>query len=150
MMILRRREFLIGLGSLAAAGGLPVLPRGFAADPPRPLKVLFFGGHLPAVQKALAEEYLLTVLRGGQDPKKKGDQQDNVVGLEQLADADLWVGSAHKRTFPSAEQLGHFRKFHEAGKPLVGYRAASHVFQNWLEADREVFGFRYRGHHLLG
>jgi type 1 glutamine amidotransferase len=37
----------------------------------------------------------------------------------------------------------------KAGQPIVGYRAASHVFQNWLEADREVFGFKYGGHHLL-
>lgn len=144
-----RRDFLVRMGGLAAAGGLLGPVRVSAADRPRPLKVLFFGGALPEVRQDLAKDYLLEPLQGGADPKKKGKQEDNVVGLEQLAEADLWIGSIHKRTYPGAVQLAHFRKFHEAGKPIVGYRAATHVFQNWLEVDREVFGFRYRGHHLL-
>lgn len=146
---LGRRTFLrravIGAGTAGVLTPLGAL----CADSPRPLKVLFFGGNLPDVQKDLSRDYLLKVLQGGANPKKKGEQEDNVIGLEQLAEADLWIGSAHKRTHPSAEQLGHFRKFHEAGKPIVGYRAATHVFQNWLEVDKEVLGFHYRGHHLL-
>lgn len=143
-----RRDFLrhcsqLALG-LAVAGKQPL----FAANGPAPLTLLFFGGDLPAVRKELAKTYQLKALRAGAVPKKKGG--DNVSGLEQLGRAHLWVGSAHKRTFPSKEQLGFFQAFRRAGKPIVGYRAASHVFQNWLEVDRTVFGARYGGHHLLG
>src|SRR5262245_37670871 len=106
---LRRRDFLATVGGLAAAGLLARHTR--AADEPRPLVILYFGGDLPQVYKDLSREYALKALKGGQDPKKKGDEQDNVVGLEQLAEADVWVGSANKRTFPSAEQLAHFKKF---------------------------------------
>jgi type 1 glutamine amidotransferase len=150
MRTLDRREFLTRMSGLAAAGSVLTTVSVSAAEQTRPLKILFFGGALPEVQKDLAKDYLLKPLQGGANPKKKKDQEDNVVGLEQLAEADLWIGSAHKRTYPNAEQLSHFRKFHEAGKPIVGYRAATHVFQNWLEVDKEVFGFHYRGHHLLG
>jgi hypothetical protein len=44
--------------------------------------IRFFGGALPEVQKDLQKEYLLQVLQGGQGPKRKGNQQDNVIGLE--------------------------------------------------------------------
>ena len=36
-----------------------------------------------------------------------------------------------------------------SGLPRTFYRAASHVFQNWLEVDQLVFGAKYGGHHLL-
>jgi type 1 glutamine amidotransferase len=140
MREMHRREFL---AVTAASLAVPTALR--AADKP-PLKVLFFGGDLPEIRKALEADFALTVFRAGQ----VGDTRaDNVRGLEQLAEADVWIGSAHKRTFPSDEQLAYFKKHLAAGKPFVGYRAASHVFENWLAADREVFGARYGGHHLL-
>jgi type 1 glutamine amidotransferase len=136
---------------LASAAGLALGGRVARADEPRTLAVLFFGGALPEVQKDLEKAYRLKALTGGQVPGKKveGKEQDNVAGLEQLAAADLWIGSVSKRIFPSAEQLAHFQKYLAAGKPFVGYRAASHVFQNWLQVDQEVFGAKYGGHHLL-
>lgn len=141
-----RRQFL-RTASAVTAGGLltPVA----AADGPKPLRILFFGGDLPAVEKALAAEYAIMALKGGQKKDAAGSKEDSVAGLEQLAEADLWVGSAHKRTYPSAGQLDHFKKYLAAGKPFVGYRAASHVFENWLRADQAVFGATYGGHHLL-
>jgi len=145
MLLPDRRAFL------ASTAGLTLCGRAFCADDPRTLTVLIFGGELPEVQKDLEKEYRLKALKGGQvppkDPAKK--DADNVAGLEQLATADLWIGSIHKRTFPSEEQLGHFKKYLAAGKPFVGYRAASHTFQNWLEIDQQVFGAKYGGHHLL-
>jgi len=138
-----RRAFLAGTTALALGGR--------AAADERTLSVLFFGGALPEVQKELEKRYRLKALKGGAKPDKDGAKKDadNVTGLEHLAAADLWVGSANKRTFPSDEQLGHFKKYLAAGKPFVGYRAASHVFQNWLEVDQQVFGATYGGHHLL-
>jgi type 1 glutamine amidotransferase len=148
MTVLNRRDFLTQTAALGTTWslGAPLLA---SAAIPTPLVILFFGGDLPEVQKDLSKDYLIKPLRGGQIRGKKGDEEDNVQGLEQLTGADLWIGSVHKRTHPGAEQLAHFRKFHEAGKPIVGYRAATHVFQTWLQIDREVFGLHYRGHHLL-
>lgn len=140
-----RRSFLAGAAGLALADHTP------GADEPRTLAVLIFGSELPEVQKDLEKAYRVKVTKGGQvppkDPAKK--DADNVAGLEHLATADLWLGSIHKRIFPSDEQLAHFKKHLAAGKPFVGYRAASHTFQNWLEIDQEVFGAKYGGHHLL-
>lgn len=142
---MRRRDFL----ALTTAGlAVPSLLR--AAEEPVPLRILFFGGDLPEVRKALEAEYAVTALKGGRSPKKTDQDDDNIEGLEQLADADIWLGSASKRTHPSEAQLAHFKQFLAAGKPFVGYRAASHVFQNWLASDAEVFGAHYGGHHLLG
>ena len=140
MASIDRRAFLAGSASLALGGMLS------RADP-RTLAVLFFGGELPAVQKEMEAAYRVKALKGGTVPGKQ--DADNVAGLEQLDAADLWIGSAAKRTFPSDEQLAHFKKYLAAGKPFVGYRAASHVFQNWLEVDQRVFGATYGNHHLL-
>lgn len=143
-----RRSFL-----LTASGTVLTLPALLRAADPVPLSVLFFGGDLPEVRKDLEKDYHLKALKGGVKPTPKGQEKpanaDNITGLEQLPQTDLWIGSANKRTFPSAEQLGHFQKYLAAGKPFVGYRAASHVFQNWLAVDQEVFGAKYGGHHLL-
>lgn len=145
MPTLDRRSFLFASGA-AALGSLDL-----RAAEPVPLTLLLFGGDLAEVRKDLDKEYAVKVLTGGQKPRRDGEKadEDNVVGLEQLATADIWVGSAAKRTFPSEAQLGHFKTFLDAGKPFVGYRAASHVFQNWLAVDQEVFGAKYGGHHLL-
>lgn len=143
-----RRTFLTVAG--ASVGSL--LSGSLIQAAAEPLRVLFYGGALPEFQKALEQDYAVKVLKAGVKTAKKGqkdDKEDNVEGLEQLDAADIWVGSAAKRNFPSKEQLGHFKKFLDAGKPFVGYRAASHIFQNWLEADQAVWGAKYGGHHLL-
>lgn len=144
-MFADRRTFLAGAAGLAFAGTAR------ATEERKSLTVLFFGGPLPEVQTEMEKLYRLKALKGGQLPARSGGKkdEDNVFGLEHLATADLWVGSGNKRTFPSDEQLGHFKKYLAAGKPFVGYRAASHVFQNWLEVDGQVFGAKYGGHHLL-
>lgn len=143
MPAIDRRTFLgktSGAVLLTAAG----LRGDLHAAEEKALALLLFGGDLPGVRKDLEKDYRVRVLTGGQVKGAEG-----VRGLEQLVEADVWIGSVDKRTKPSEEQLAHFKKFHEAGKPIVGYRAASHVFQNWLAADKEVFGIKYGGHHLL-
>jgi hypothetical protein len=147
MYISSRRDFLATGAAAFAAANLVGHELFAASNDPLPLKLLFFGGDLPEVRSDLETKYVLDVRRGGQVPNKQ--QEDNVQGLEHLQDADLWIGSANKRTFPSDEQLGYFKKYLAAGKPFVGYRAASHVFQNWLEVDKAVFGAKYGYHHLL-
>lgn len=139
-----RRDFLLSSAALAASAS----PYLLAEEKTKPLTVLFFGAELPKVKKDLEAAYALKALSAG---VKKGvkAKEDNVEGLEQLDHADLWIGSVAKRTYPSDEQLAHFKKHLAAGKPFVGYRAASHVFENWLRADQAVFGAKYGGHHLL-
>lgn len=138
-----RRDFLAT--GAAAAIAWPLVSR--AADDLPPLKILLFSGDLPEVRKELETRYKLEVFTAGQIKGKSGE--DNVEGLERLAEADVWIGSMHKRTFPSEKQLEHVRTFLAAGKPFVGYRAASHAFQNWLAADKAIWGAKYGGHHLL-
>jgi hypothetical protein len=136
-----RRSFMgqatllgLGLGSTA-----------WAADKPKALTVLLFGGELPEVLKELEKDYEITILRAG---VKKGSKKGEVEGLEQLKKADVFLYAAQKRVNPSKEQLEYFQTFHKAGKPIIGLRAASHLFQNWLVIDKEVFGAKYGGHHL--
>lgn len=144
-----RRAFLrsTGVGVLAAAMSGDSLSGTLRADEPKPkskLSVLFFGGELNEVRTELEKRYDLTAYTGGMVKGSKA-----VEGLEQLEKCDLWIGSIDKRTEPSDEQLGHFKKFHARRGALAGYRAASHVFQNYLEADKAVWGAKYGGHHLL-
>ena len=49
---------------------------------------------------------------------------------------------------PNAEEK--YKKYVQAGKPLVGVRTASHAFQNWLALDKEVLGGNYQGHYGAG
>ncbi len=151
-MTLLRRQFLqrsLAVSCAALAGSTLQAEEKTVADATSPLTVLYYGGELPSVQTELSKRVKLVALKAGQDPKKKGDDEDNVVGLEQLKNADLWIGSANKRNFPSKAQLQHFHDYLEAGMPFVGYRAASHIFQNFLEVDQLVWGAKYGGHHLL-
>lgn len=108
------------------------------------LSALFFGGELKEVRAELDKRYDLKAFAGGMVKGSKA-----VEGLEHLEKCDLWIGSIDKRCEPSMEQLEHFKKFHARGGAVAGYRAASHVFQNYLEADQAVFGAKYGGHHLL-
>lgn len=144
-----RRAFLrsTGVGALAAAIAGQSLSDTLRADRSKAkptLSALFFGGELKEVRAELEKRYDLTAYTGGMVKGSKA-----VEGLEQLAKCELWIGSIDKRTEPSADQLGHFKEFHARGGAFAGYRAASHVFQNYLEADQAVWGAKYGGHHLL-
>jgi len=141
-----RRDFLHTSAVLAAATATS--PLILAEEKSTSLAVMFFGAELPEVKKDLAATYDLKAVSAGvkKDAKPKAD---NIAGLEQLDKCDLWIGSVAKRTYPSDEQLAQVKKHLAAGKPFVGYRAASHVFENWLRADQAIFGAKYGGHHLL-
>lgn len=70
------------------------------------------------------------------------DSLDNEMKPLQEADVIL---SAMYRTAAPAEQLKTLKHCFLT-KPVVGLRRAHHGFQNWPEADREVFGIHYKGH----
>lgn len=84
------------------------------------------------------------------------DDPDDFPGLEALEDADLVVLSVRRRT-PTEAQMEMFRKYLDAGKPLVGIRTASHPFDrkklpkpghaDWVKFDIEVLGGDYQNHY---
>jgi type 1 glutamine amidotransferase/nicotinamidase-related amidase len=76
----------------------------------------------------------------------QSDSKTDLPGLEALEGADLVVLYMRRRELPDA-QLNRFKKYIEAGKPVVGVRTASHAFQNWLEFDKAVLGGNYTGHY---
>ena len=92
---------------------------------------------------------------GGIDPTRL----DDIPGLEALADADLMVLFARYRQLPPG-QMTHFLDYVHAGKPVVGFRTATHAFlyppENPLSARygewnedriRELVGQRWIVHH---
>jgi hypothetical protein len=93
------------------------------------------------------KKYRIEVMTAG---AKNNKDKEAATGLEQLDKTDLFIGTTQKRTMPSDKQLAHVRKYFEAGKPFVGFRQASHMFQNWLESDKYILGAKYGGHHLQG
>ena len=96
-----------------------------------------YGGEetMPLLAAELEKEYGLraTVLKAFPDQ----NSEEDIPGLEALADADLAVFFLRWRRLP-AEQVAHIETYLEAGKPVMGFRTTSH-------------GFKYpEGHSLEG
>jgi type 1 glutamine amidotransferase len=136
----------VAIAALVALG-LPASSHVSAADKAEPatLRILFYGSAVPAVVDDLKKIYRIEVMVAG---AKANKDKAEATGLEQLDKTDLFIGTTQKRTMPSKAQLAHVRKYFEAGKPFVGFRQASHMFQNWLESDKYIVGAKYGGHHL--
>lgn len=135
--------------ALAAAGTIVAATAGPQDAPQpghsgRPLRVVIAQGPgrrpLTEFQKHLEQHYHVTcrwiVAEKG---KPFGD-------LEPLKQCDVILTNLY-RTSATSEQLKQLKKYFRS-KPVVGMRRAHHGFQNWLEADREVFGVDYRGHYF--
>ena len=80
---------------------------------------------------------------------------ENVTGLEAVDDADLLVLFTRFRKLPD-DQLRHVVQFAETGKPMVGFRTATHAFRygsgpHSATMDEawpiKVFGQRWITHH---
>ncbi len=84
------------------------------------------------------------------------DALSNIPGLEVLTDADLVVMFIRFRTLPDA-QLEPIKRYVASGRPLVGFRTATHAFRYPKEDPRHVemneawprrvFGQRWITHH---
>ena len=79
---------------------------------------------------------------------------DNIVGLEALREADMMVMNTRFRRLPD-DQLKYVREFAESGKPMAGFRTATHAFRYGAEHPhqamdnewpRKVFGQRWMSH----
>ena len=121
-----------------------------AAPAKQPTIVLISGEYeyhsaetLPVFKKFLEASYPLHCVYLA---RPAATNEQTIAGLEALDTADLAVIFIRRMTLPE-DQLARFRKFADAGKPIVGIRTASHAFQNWKEWDRDVLGGNYQMHH---
>ncbi|WP_417377027.1 ThuA domain-containing protein [Gimesia maris] len=82
--------------------------------------------------------------------------QKSISGLEALADADLMVLFTRFRDLPP-DQFQHFLKYVQSGKPVVGFRTATHAFlfrdpkspyKEWNDKKiAELVGQKWITHH---
>ena len=87
---------------------------------------------LPALARILSTHhgFKCTVLFAV-DPKEgtiNPNVTTNIPGLEHLDQADLLVLFTRFRNLPD-EQMAHFDRYFQSGKPIVGFRTATHAFQ---------------------
>jgi hypothetical protein len=82
------------------------------------------------------------------------NNQQNIPGLEALAEADLMIISTRFRQLPD-DQYAHIAAFLNAGKPVIGYRTATHAFTGkgqtgdfkWSNFGLAILGETWAGHH---
>jgi type 1 glutamine amidotransferase len=80
--------------------------------------------------------------------------QKNTPGCAALDDADLLIIGTRFRQLPD-EQIAHFEKFLNAGKPVIGFRTATHAFTGsaksgdfkWSEFGLKILGEKWVSHH---
>src|SRR5215204_5698625 len=78
----------------------------------------------------------------------------NTPGLDALDTADLLIIGTRFRQLPD-DQLEDFAKFLNAGKPVIGFRTATHAFSGnaktgdfkWSEFGLKILGEKWVSHH---
>ncbi len=82
------------------------------------------------------------------------NNQKNIPGTEMLDSADLMIIGTRFRQLPD-EQLAPFARFLNAGKPVIGFRTATHAFTGgaktgefkWAEFGLKILGEKWVNHH---
>ncbi len=82
------------------------------------------------------------------------NNQKNIKGTEALDKADLMIIGTRFRQLPEA-QLAPFARFLNAGKPVIGFRTATHAFSGgattgdfkWAEFGLKILGEKWVNHH---
>jgi hypothetical protein len=137
-----------------------------AVEPPGPPHIVFVTGDeeyrseesMPMIARILKRDYGFDVTvryalddRGIIDP----NNLTNIPGLSALEDADLMVLYTRFRALPDS-QLQYILDFAESGKPMVGFRTATHAFRYeddsthaYLNEEwpQKVFGQHWITHH---
>lgn len=80
--------------------------------------------------------------------------QKNIPGTEALDSADLLIIGTRFRQLPD-DQIAHFAAFLNAGKPVIGFRTATHAFSGsaatgsfkWSDFGLKILGERWVNHH---
>lgn len=91
------------------------------------------------------------------DPEKgyiDPNNQKNIPGMNTLAKADLLIIGTRFRQLP-AEDYQHLADFLNAGKPVIGFRTATHAFTGsgmtgdfkWADFGLNILGERWISHH---
>lgn len=112
---------------------------------------------MPMLARILANRYnfKVTVLYATTDGIIDPNRLDHIGGLEVLRDADMMVMFTRFRALPDA-QLQYIREFAESGKPMAGFRTATHAFlygadhpNHFMDNEwpYQVFGQRWISHH---
>ncbi len=113
---------------------------------------------MPQLGKILAKHhgFKCTVLfaigeKGTIDPVCR----DNIPGLETLKDADLMIVFTRFRDLPD-DQMKHFVDYVNSGKPIIGFRTATHAFKFDGKSKFAEYSFRSKewdggfGRQVLG
>ncbi len=82
------------------------------------------------------------------------NNQKNIPGTELLDKADLLIIGTRFRQLPD-DQLAPFARFLNAGKPVIGFRTATHAFTGgaktgefkWAEFGLKILGEKWVSHH---
>lgn len=138
---------LLRISGILVAAALVIAAR--AEQDPRPLHVVIClgPGKTPLTKFESHLETTYHVQCSWLEAAKSKDDTTTVFkGLETLPDADVILSNLY-RTAAAPAQLVLLKK-HFLSKPVVGLRKAHHGFENWLDADKEVFGVDYRGHYF--
>ncbi|MEY3894846.1 MAG: hypothetical protein RLZZ214_365, partial [Verrucomicrobiota bacterium] len=80
--------------------------------------------------------------------------QKNLPGTEALDSADLMIIGTRFRQLPD-EQIARFATYLNAGKPVIGFRTATHAFSGpaktgdfkWAEFGLKILGEKWVNHH---
>ncbi|MHA3771878.1 PVC-type heme-binding CxxCH protein [Verrucomicrobiota bacterium sgz303538] len=80
--------------------------------------------------------------------------QKNIPGTQALDSADLLIIGTRFRQLPD-DQLAPFAKFLNAGKPVIGFRTATHAFTGsaktgdfkWADFGLKILGEKWVNHH---
>jgi mono/diheme cytochrome c family protein/glucose/arabinose dehydrogenase len=80
--------------------------------------------------------------------------QQNIPGTAALNSADLMIIGTRFRQLPD-DQIAHFAAFLNAGKPVIGFRTATHAFSGpakigdfkWAEFGLKILGEKWVSHH---
>jgi mono/diheme cytochrome c family protein/glucose/arabinose dehydrogenase len=80
--------------------------------------------------------------------------QKNIPGTKALETADLLIIGTRFRQLPD-DQLAHFAAYLNSGKPVIGFRTATHAFTGpaksgdfaWNEFGLKILGERWVNHH---
>lgn len=140
---------LFGISLLAAAPALA------AEGSTKPLRIAICVGQgkepLLEFKKYLEANYrvqceLIEAEKAPAGDKKGEFRPTPFQNLAALADSDLILSNLYRTWAPPAELEQLQQAFRS--KPVVGLRKAHHGFQNWLDADGEVFGVDYQGHYF--
>ncbi len=78
----------------------------------------------------------------------------NIPGLEALDKADLMIIGTRFRRLPE-DQIAHFANYLNAGKPVIGFRTATHAFIGdaktgdfkWSDFGLKILGEQWVSHH---